>query len=45
MYNVPREYVFGIILDEQFRSHSGDEVNQGDLGDNILSTFLGYKGN
>lgn len=44
MYNVPREYVFGIILDEQFRSHSGDEVNQGDLGDNILSTFWDMKG-
>lgn len=38
-YDVPREYVFGIILDEQFRSHSGSEINSGDLGDTILSFF------
>jgi hypothetical protein len=38
-YNVPREYVFGIILDEQFRSHVGYEINSGDMGDTILSFF------
>jgi len=44
MYNIPREYVFGIILDEQFRSHSGNSVNQGDIGDKILSTLWDLRG-
>lgn len=39
IYNVPRAYVFGIILDEQFRSHSENEISFGDMWDNLLSYF------